>query len=134
MPVELDLSRIVINELSDQQVIFLRERDGDRQLPITIGIFEATSIDRYAKRIAMSRPLTHQLIVSLAGMLGGEPLELVITELHEGTFYAVLRLSSDDGIVEIDCRPSDGIAVAMACNPALPIYATEEVLAAVAKQ
>ncbi len=131
MPVELDLARIVINELSDHQVVFLRERDGDRQLPITIGIFEATSIDRYAKRTETSRPLTHQLIVSLAEVLGGDPLELVITELREGTFYAVLRLSNDEGIVEIDCRPSDGIAVAMACHPALPIFATEEVLNAV---
>ena len=59
---------------------------------------------------------------------------MLITELHEGTFYAVLRLSKETGIVEIDCRPSDGIAVAMACDPALPIFATEEVLAAVARE
>jgi bifunctional DNase/RNase len=134
MPVELDLSRIVINELSDQQVIYLRERDGHRQLPITIGIFEAASIDRYAKRVETSRPLTHELIVSVAETLGGEPLELLITELREDTFFARLRVSHDEGIVEIDCRPSDGIAVAMACNPALPIYATDEVLDAATEE
>jgi bifunctional DNase/RNase len=58
----------------------------------------------------------------------------VITKLHEGTFYAVLRVRSGESVVEVDCRPSDGIALAMACDPALPIYATEEVLDAVERE
>jgi bifunctional DNase/RNase len=133
MLVELELTRIIINELSDRQVIDLRERGGERRLPITIGIFEATSIERYAKRVSLGRPLTHQLIVEVALQLGGQLQDVVITELHEQTFHAVLRIRHGDNQVEIDCRPSDAIAVSVACDPVLPIYAAEEVLDAVAR-
>jgi bifunctional DNase/RNase len=131
MTVELELSRIIINELSDRQVVYLRERQGHRRLPITIGVFEAHSIDRFTKRMPAPRPLSHQLIVATALQLGGEFQDLVITKLQDDTFYAVLRVKRDGRLIDVDCRPSDGIAVAMACDPPLPIYAAEEVLQAV---
>jgi bifunctional DNase/RNase len=131
MRVPVELSRVIVNELSDRQMLFLTERDGDRCLPIAIGVFEATSIQRYARGDFPPRPLSHQLIAASAEHLGGELQDVVITELRENTFFAVLRVRQGDRIVEVDCRPSDAIAVAVSCRPILPIYAAEEVLDAV---
>lgn len=128
MPVQMQLSRIIISEINDQQVIFLREVDGTRQFPIVIGIFEATSIDRRVKRIDTPRPLTHDLLVNLVEQLGAELDSVVINELRDHTYFARLRIRQDGELIEIDSRPSDAIAVAVTCDPPLPIYVAEEVL------
>ncbi|MEQ8784697.1 MAG: bifunctional nuclease family protein [Pirellulaceae bacterium] len=128
MPVQMQLSRIIISEINDQQVIYLKEVDGDRQFPILIGLFEAHNIDRKVKNIRPPRPLTHDLVVNVAEALGGELDSVVISELREHTYYALLRVRQDGELVEIDSRPSDAIAVAVSCDPPLPIYVAEEVL------
>ncbi len=128
MPVQMELSRIIISEINDQQVIYLREVDGNRQFPILIGIFEATSIDRRVKNYQSPRPLTHDLIVGLVEALGAELDSVVISELREHTYFARLRVKQDGELIEIDSRPSDAIAVAVSCRPPLPIYVAEEVL------
>ncbi len=128
MPVLMELSRIIISEIADNQVIYLKETDGERQFPILIGIFEATSIDRRVKGYPSPRPLTHDLIVSVVESLGGEFQDVVISELKEHTYYARLRIRSQGELLEIDARPSDAIAVAVTCNPPLPIYVNEDVL------
>jgi bifunctional DNase/RNase len=124
----MELSRIVISEINDQQVIFLKEVDGERSFPILIGIFEATSIDRCVKAVQKPRPLTHDLIVSAVQLLGGEFESVMITELKDHTYFARLRIKQDGEVVELDCRPSDAIAVAVTCDPPLPIYVSEDVL------
>src|SRR5439155_13884935 len=91
MPVQMELSRIIISEINDQQVIYLKEVEGDRTFPILIGIFEATSIDRRVKQYHSPRPLTHDLLVSAVERLGGEFQAVVISELKDHTYYAVLR-------------------------------------------
>ncbi len=83
MPVPMELSRIIISEINDNQVIYLKEIDGQRTFPILIGIFEATSIDRRVKGYPSPRPLTHDLIVSVVEQLGGEFQDVVISELEE---------------------------------------------------
>lgn len=128
MPVLMQLSRIIISEINDQQVIYLREVDGERQFPILIGIFEATSIDRRVKQQNSPRPLTHDLLVSAVESLGAELDSVVITELRDHTYFAHLRVKHDGELIEIDSRPSDAIAVAVTCDPPLPIYVDEEVL------
>ena len=128
MPVHMQLSRIIISEINDQQVIYLKEVDGNRQFPILIGIFEATSIDRRVKGYESPRPLTHDLLVQAVEALGAELDSVVINELRDHTYFAHLRVKQDGEIVEIDSRPSDAIAVAVTCDPALPIYVAEEVL------
>lgn len=128
MPVPMQLSRIIISEINDQQVIYLKEVDGERTFPILIGIFEATSIDRRVKGFIAQRPLTHDLLVSVAENLGAEFQDVVISELKEHTYFARLRLRHEGELVEIDARPSDAIAVAVTCDPPLPIYVAEEVL------
>ncbi len=128
MPVQMQLSRIIISEINEQQVIYLKEIEGDRTFPILIGIFEATSIDRRVKGWESPRPLTHDLIVGVVESLGAEFQDVIISELKEHTYYAKLRVRQEGELVEIDARPSDAIAVAVTCDPALPIYVNEDVL------
>lgn len=122
----MELKRIIINEVQDQQVIMLREVEGERSFPIVIGIFEATSIDRRVKRMNSPRPLTHDLLVSIIDELGGEIQDIVINELRDHTYYAKLRIRQEGELFEIDCRPSDAIAVAVTAS--VPIYVAEDVL------
>lgn len=126
--VHMELSRIIISEINDQQVIYLKEVGGERTFPILIGIFEATSIDRRVKHFDAPRPLTHDLLVNAVEALGGKFQDVVINALHEHTYYAKLRVGRDGEVIEIDARPSDAIAVAVTCEPVLPIYVSEEVL------
>jgi len=128
MPVQMELSRIIISEVNDSQVIYLKEVDGDRTFPILIGIFEATSIDRTVKRYPRPRPLTHDLLVGVVENLGAEFQDVVISELKEHTYFARLRIRHEGELIEVDARPSDAIAVAVTCDPVLPIYVAEEVL------
>ncbi|MBM3998775.1 MAG: bifunctional nuclease family protein [Planctomycetes bacterium] len=128
MPVQMQLARIIISEINEQQVIYLKEVDGERQFPILIGIFEATSIDRRVRNKTAPRPLTHDLLVHVVEQLGGELDSVVISELREHTYYAKLRIRRDGELIEIDSRPSDAIAVAVTCDPTLPIFVNEEVL------
>ncbi len=124
--VQMELKRIIINEIHDQQVIMLREVDGDRSFPIVIGIFEATSIDRRVKGVTSPRPLTHDLIAGVIDELGGDFQDVYISELREHTYYAKLRIKKDGELTEIDCRPSDAIALAVTAK--VPIYVAEDVL------
>ena len=126
MPVQMELKRIIISEVHEQQIIVLREVDGERSFPIVIGIFEATSIDRRVKNIVPPRPLTHDLIVAVIDQLGGDLQDIVISDLQDHTYFAKLRVRKDGELVEIDCRPSDAIAVAVTAN--VPIYVAEDVL------
>lgn len=130
MPVKMKLSRIIISELTENQVIYLQEEDGERKFPILIGIFEATNIDRRVKdEYQPPRPLTHDLVVNVAKALGATVDSVLITELSEATYFAQLRLRSKDGeLIEIDSRPSDAIAVAVTFSPPLPIFVSEHVL------
>ena len=126
--IQVELSRIVISEINSQQVIFLKEKDGPREFPIIIGIFEATSIDRKVKGFQPQRPLTHDLIASIVEALGGRFNDVLITRMEEQTFYAAIRLVRGEELIEIDARPSDAIAVAVSCDPPLPIFMEETVL------
>ena len=128
MSVEMELARIIISEVNDQQVVYLKEVEGDRTFPILIGLFEATSIDRRVKQSATPRPLTHDLLVAAIELLGGQFQDVIISELKEHTYYATLRVVKVGSIIEIDARPSDAIAIAITCEPNLPIYVAEDVL------
>lgn len=122
----MELRRIIISEVEDHQVIILREVEGERSFPIVIGIFEATSIDRRVKGLPTPRPLTHDLVVAAVEQLGGEIQDIVISDLKEHTYYAKLRVRQEGELVEIDCRPSDAIALAVTAK--VPIYVNEDVL------
>jgi uncharacterized protein len=126
VPVHMELKRIVINEVHDQQVIMLREVDGERSFPIVIGIFEATSIDRRVKGIQSPRPLTHDLLANVIDNLGGDLQDIFISELSEHTYFAKLRIRKEGELIEVDCRPSDAIALAVTAK--VPIFVAEGVI------
>jgi len=125
MDVRVELSRIIINEMSDQQIIILKESDGQRSFPIVIGISEIFAIDRRLKGIEPPRPMTHDLMDSVIKNLGAKIEKIVINDLRQHTFYAKITLSVDNRSVEIDSRPSDAIALGVASNT--PIFVAEHV-------
>ncbi|MBP7051923.1 MAG: bifunctional nuclease family protein [Phycisphaerae bacterium] len=125
MEVEVELSRIIINETSDQQIIVLKERHGTRGFPIVIGIVEIFAIDRRLKGIKPPRPMTHDLLANVIDGLGATVERIVITDLRNHTFYATIHLAIDGRTVEIDSRPSDAIALGAAIQA--PIFVAEHV-------
>lgn len=124
----MQLSRVIVSEINDQQAIYLREVDGNRTFPILIGGFESSIINRRLLEDPPHRPLTHDLLKMVIQSLGGEPVEIVITEIKDHTYYAILKIAQKDQLLEIDCRPSDAVALAVHYNPPLPIYVAEDVL------
>jgi bifunctional DNase/RNase len=125
METEAELSRIIINETSDQQVIVIKERHGHRSFPIVIGIVEIFAIDRRLKGIKPPRPMTHDLLASVIEQLGAKIVKIVVNDLRNHTFYAKIHLSLDGRTVEIDSRPSDAIALGAATSA--PIYVADHV-------
>jgi bifunctional DNase/RNase len=130
--VRMELVRIVINDTGNEQIIYLREVDGPRTFPILIGLFEAMSIDRRVKGEVPTRPLTHDLLKNTIQELGGEVQDVVINNLMDHTYYAILRVRMNGEVVEIDSRPSDAIALSVHFDPVLPIYVEDSVLGEVA--
>lgn len=124
--VECELARIIINENSDQQYIFLREKDGGRQFPIVIAITEALAIDRFVKEQETARPLTHELLCRTIEALGAKVARVEVTQLKDHTFYANLVLERNGAMVEVDARPSDAIAIGV--KHGAPIFVHEDVL------
>jgi hypothetical protein len=122
----MELSRIIISETNDEQVIVLKEVDGQRAFPIVIGIWEAVAIDRNLKGKKTPRPMTHDLIENVISGLDTRLDRIVVTELKDRTFYAKLILKRNGKAVEVDSRPSDAIALAVQMRA--PIYVEEQVL------
>ena len=126
MLVRMDLAKIIIVESGDSQVIVLRERDGERHFPILIGITEALAIDRGVKDLQTARPMTHDLIAAIIEQLDARLEQIVIHDLRDHTFFAKLILRRDGELVEVDCRPSDAIALGVVGNT--PILVDDAVL------
>lgn len=126
MEVRMDLAQIVISETRDTQVIVLRERDGNRNLPIVIGLTEALAIDRRIKGVQLQRPLTHDLLGNVIESLDSELEKIVINDLQDHTFYAKLVIRQQGELIEVDSRPSDAIALGVANE--VPIYVEDHVL------
>jgi len=125
MEIEVELSRIIINETADQQIIVLTERNGERSFPIVIGMPEILAIDRRGKGIELPRPMTHDLLADTIGQLGGELEKVVINDLSNHTFYASLHINANGNKVVIDSRPSD--ALALSAGLGVPVFVDERV-------
>jgi bifunctional DNase/RNase len=132
MDIPVELSRIIINEQSDQQVIVLKELNGSRSFPIVIGIVEIFAIDRRLKGIAPPRPMTHDLIQNVINGMGGRIQKIVVNDLRNHTFYANISIEIDGKTVDIDSRPSDAIALGVATNA--PLYVADHVFEKVYKE
>jgi uncharacterized protein len=124
--IEMNLVGVRMELPTNQPIVLLQEREGERYLPIWIGLGEATAIALALQGVIPQRPLTHDLMKNVLEELGVHIDRIVITELKEGTFYAIIQMSQNGSRYEISSRPSDAIALAVRVN--VPIFANEEVL------
>ena len=123
---QVELTKIIIDEKRQDQIIVLKEKDGNRQFPIVIGIIEASSIKMKLSGITPPRPLTHDLLIATINGLNARVDRLVIDKMIENTFHAKLVLVSGNEEIIVDTRPSDGIALAVRVDA--PIYVEEDVM------
>jgi bifunctional DNase/RNase len=125
--IELELVGVRVELPHNQPIVLLRERNGERFLPIWIGAVEATSIAFALQGVVTARPMTHDLMRDLLSELGVHVDRIVVTELRDGTFYAEIQMTQAKQSVIVSSRPSD--AIALAVRATIPIYANEHVLA-----
>jgi len=124
--VEMELNKIRIDENRGEQVIVLKEKLGERLLPIVIGIMEVAAIKMKVSGLTPPRPMTHDLLHATIKQLGARINKIVITKLEENTFFAKLVLQVNGRFEEVDARPSDSIALSVRAKA--PIFVEEEVL------
>lgn len=121
-----EIDMLVISELHDQQVIYLREVNGDKRIPILTGIFEATTLDRYVKGYQSPWPLTHDVMATLIRAFDAEVQDVLIDDLKEHVYHAKLRIRQGTRFLVVDIRPSDALCLSLAFER--PIFFTDEVL------
>src|SRR3989442_13828883 len=107
--IELNLVGVRVELPTNQPIVLLREREGERYLPIWIGAMEATAIAFALQGIVTARPMTHDLMKNVLEEIGVRVERIVITELKEGTFYPVIHMARNGSQYEVSSRPSDGI-------------------------
>ncbi|MEX2486385.1 MAG: bifunctional nuclease family protein [Nitriliruptoraceae bacterium] len=125
--IEMELVGVRVELPANQPIVLLKERDGQRYLPIWVGAVEATAIAFALQGVDTPRPLTHDLFVSVIDELGASLTAVHVTDLRDGTFHAELHLSIDGREVSVSSRPSDAIALASRLDD-VPIYSAETVL------
>lgn len=124
--IEMKVRGLALDPLSNMPIIILRDEEDKRSLPIWVGIFEANAIALELEKISTPRPMTHDLIKNILEAVEARVLKVVVTDLKENTFFAVLHLQLGDSEYTVDSRPSDAIALAL--RVAAPIYVDEEVV------
>ena len=125
--IQMVVDKVGLDVESEQAIVLLRNVQGTAMLPIWVGPAEATAIALSVQGMKASRPLTCDLLKEIVDQLEAKVVMVLVTELKEQTYYATLVLGRAEGNVEIDCRPSDGIALALRADA--PIYVSEAVLA-----
>lgn len=123
----MELAGVRVELPTNQPIVLLKEKDGERYLPIWIGAAEAAAIALSLQGVVTPRPMTHDLMKTILEDLGVTVSRIVVTELREGTFYAQLDMARNGDSLEVSSRPSD--AIALAVRMAIPIFANEDVLA-----
>ncbi len=132
MLIEVRVQSLGMDRMTNHPVVVLQEVDGSRVLPIWIGPSEASAIATHLAKLPVTRPFTHDLLVSVVGGLGGCVRKAVITRVVDGTYYAELIVQQNGETFSIDSRPSDSIAIALRTQA--DIYANETLLDSIAVQ
>jgi hypothetical protein len=123
---ELEIESIRVRQETQQRAVVLKVKDSDLYLPIFVGQFEIEAIRFKLMEVEVQRPMTHDLLGSVIGDLGGTIHSIVLSELKNDTFFAKIVIETNDTLIEIDARPSD--ALALAVRSEAPIYAEDEVV------
>ena len=126
MLIEFELYQIVITEASQTQVIVIREKGGERCFPIYIGHNEAAAIDRKINDVIVPRPLTHDLMHNMIGKLGARIMRVIVNDMRDDYYMAIVELLRDGEVIAVDSRPSD--AIALAVRSECPIFVEDHVL------
>ncbi len=125
--IPVELSRIIIDEKRQDQVIVLKEKGKDRQIPIVIGFMEASSIKIKVTGVDVPRPMTHDLVGDVIAAFGAKVKRVLIDKLVNNTFHAKIEVEAKDGTIHlIDARPSDSIAIAVRLKT--PIFVADDVM------
>ena len=124
--IEMTIDSIRVSLMNYQRVVILKEKMAERYLPIWIGPAEADAIAVKLQGVTVPRPLTHDLLQSVIDSLGATVSSIIVSDLKNDTFYAKIILNVDSGVMEVDSRPSDALALAVRVE--VPIYAEEAVL------
>lgn len=123
---EMKIRGLLMDPTTNSPIVLLKDLESELMLPIWVGPFEANSIAAEIEKIAPQRPMTHDLLKNTISELGGQVRRVLVSELRDNTFYAVIEVSVSDTVVFIDSRPSDAIALALRVD--CPIFVREEVL------
>ena len=126
MLIEMTIKGLMVDPITNMPIVILKDKEGDRVLPIWVGIFEANAIALQIENIATPRPMTHDLLRNIITDLEGQVDRVVVCDLKDNTFFAVIEISVNGNVVNIDSRPSDAIALALRVNA--PIFVTEKVV------
>jgi uncharacterized protein len=117
---------LMVDPVTNMPIVILRDKDGQKVLPIWVGIFEANAIALQIENVATPRPMTHDLLRNIIQDLNASVQKIVVCDLQDNTFYALIYLNLNGGTVAIDARPSDAIALALRTRA--PIYVEETVI------
>lgn len=126
MQIEMSIKGLMVDPVTNTPIVVLRDRDGRRVLPIWVGIFEANAIALQIENVSTPRPMTHDLLKNIIRDLKASVEKIVVCDLQESTFYALIYLRLRGGVVAIDARPSDAIALALRTKA--PIYVEDAVI------
>jgi bifunctional DNase/RNase len=126
MQIEMEVAGLTLDPVSNAPIVLLKEKGGERVVPIWIGIIEASAIAFELEKVHLTRPMTHDLLKSIVEALGGTVDRVTIADLRENTYFAVVRLSREGQSLDIDARPSDAIALALRTKS--PILCESQVL------
>ena len=126
MQIEMTIKGLMVDPITNSPIVILRDKDGTKVLPIWVGMFEANAIALEIEKVTTPRPMTHDLIKSLLFGLETGIKKVVVNELKDDTFYALIWLERDGKMIALDSRPSDALAIALRLD--CPIYVDEAVL------
>ncbi len=126
MEVEMKIRGLMMDPVTNMPIVVLKDLNGNTILPIWVGIYEANAIALEIEKVSTPRPMTHDLIKTLLLGLGTGIRKVVVSELKDDTFYAVIWLDRDGELISVDSRPSDALALALRLD--CPIYVDESVL------
>jgi uncharacterized protein len=126
MPIEMTIKGLMIDPITNMPIIILRDQEGQRVLPIWVGVFEANAIALQIENVQTPRPMTHDLLRNILDNLDASVERIVVCDLKENTFYARIHIRQNAGSVAIDARPSDAIALALRTGS--PIFVEESVI------
>ena len=126
MLIEMTIKGLLVDPITNMPIVVLKDKEGERVLPISVGIFEANAIVLQIENVATPRPMTHDLLRNIIANLDGEVNRVVVSDLKENTFFASIHLTVKGEHVVVDARPSDAIALALRTRA--PILVEETVV------